>query len=320
MKNYLFLILIVMLLLTGCSGQGEKKSLENVGLLVPDTISDQVWGTKGYKGLLKIQSKYGVEVFYKEGIITKQAVEKAVEEYEENGVNLIFGHGQEYAPFFNEIAAEYPDIHFVSFNGNASQPNTTSLTFEGYAMGFFGGMTAANETNTKNIGIVASYAWQPEVDGFIKGAEYQDSSVNVMVDYTDDWNNTEKAMILLHIQLREGVDIVYPAGDGYNVSLIERMKDEGKHAIGYVSDQSDMGESTVLTSTVQHVDKLYEVVAEKFSNDKLKSGNIPFDFQDGVISMGRFSPVVDEQFREVLEEDIRHYIKTGKLPNERKDE
>ncbi|MGD7022640.1 BMP family ABC transporter substrate-binding protein [Rossellomorea vietnamensis] len=320
MMKKLIYFLTLMLLLTGCSGQSDKKSLQNVGLLVPETISDQVWGTKGYKGLLKIQSQFGVDVFYKEGITTRQAVEQAVAEYDKKGVNLIFGHGQEYASLFNDLASDYPDMHFVSFNGNASQPNTTSLKFEGYAMGFFGGMTAAHETETKNIGVVASYAWQPEVKGFIEGAEYQDSSVEVTVDYTDDWDHTEKAMILLHIQLRTGVDIVYPAGDGYNISIIEKLKEKGLHAVGYVSDQSDMGESTVLTSTVQHVDKLYEVVAERYSNGKLKSGNIPFDFQDGVISMGKFSPEVDEQFREVIESDISHYIKMGELPHERKDE
>lgn len=317
MKKVVYSVLILLLLLTGCSQQGEKGNLNNVGLLVSETISDQVWGTKGYKGLLKIQSRFGVDVFYKEGVATKQAVAQAVAEFQEDGVNLIFGHGQEFSPFFNEIAADYPDIHFVSFNGNASQSNTTSLNFEGYAMGFFGGMTAANQTKTKNIGIVASFAWQPEVEGFIEGAKYQDSDVNVLVDYTNDWDHTEKAMVLLHTQLKQGVDLVYPAGDGYNISIIEKLKEKGLYAIGFVSDQSDLGESTVMTSTVQHVDKLYEVVAERFSNEELKSGNIPFDFQDKVISMGKFSPLVDNEFRKVIESDIQHYIKTGKLPNER---
>jgi transcriptional activator of comK gene len=319
MKIKGLLVLILLLLLSGCAQQGDKGSLGNVGLLVTETISDQVWGTKGYKGLLKIQSEFGVDVFYKEGISTKQSVEKAVAEYDEKGVNLIFGHGQEYAPFFNEIAEKYPDIHFVSFNGNASHSNTTSLNFEGYAMGFFGGMTAAHQTESKNIGAIASYAWQPEVKGYIDGARYQDSDVKVHVDYTDDWDNTEKAMVMLHMQLKQGVDIVYPAGDGYNVPMIEKLKEKGLYAVGYVSDQSDMGESTVLTSTVQHVDKLYEVVAERFSHDELKSGNIPFDFQDKVISMGKFSPAVDEDFRKVIQSDIQHYIKTGTLPTERKE-
>ncbi|EDL62880.1 hypothetical protein [Bacillus sp. SG-1] len=58
MKKVVCSVLILLLLLTGCSQQGEKGNLNNVGLLVSETISDQVWGTKGYKGLLKIQSRF----------------------------------------------------------------------------------------------------------------------------------------------------------------------------------------------------------------------------------------------------------------------
>ncbi|WP_456271817.1 BMP family ABC transporter substrate-binding protein [Bacillus sp. AK031] len=319
MKKKIYVVLLLLLSLAGCAQQGDNGSLQKAGLLVPETVSDQVWGTKGYKGLLKIQSEFGVDVYYKEGMASEDAIKRAVAEYESKGVNLIFGHGQEYAPIFNELSNEYPEIHFVSFNGNAINSNTTSVNFEAYAMGFFGGMTAAHQTQTDNIGIVAAFAWQPEVKGFIEGARYQDTDVKVHVDYTNDWNNNEAAMVLLYRQLKKQVDVVYPAGDGYNVSIIEELKERGLFAIGFVSDQSDMGESTVLTSTVQHVDKLYKLIADRYSKGDLKAGNIHFDFQDGVISMGRFSPLVDQKFREDIEKDIDHYIKTGELPNERKE-
>lgn len=78
--------------------------LEKAGLLVPDTVNDQVWGTKGYKGMLKIQSHYDVEVYYKEGMNSEMVVERAVKEFDQKGVNLIFGHGNEYAAYFNNIS------------------------------------------------------------------------------------------------------------------------------------------------------------------------------------------------------------------------
>lgn len=105
-------------------------------------------------------------------------------------------------------------------------------------------------------------------------------------------------------------------GDGYNVPVIEKLKEEGLYAIGYISDQSDLGESVVLTSTVQHVDVLYELVAEKFNEGELESGNLTFDFQDEVLSLGKFSPDVDEEFKKELNAAIENYKKTGKLPNE----
>ncbi|MCY7726070.1 BMP family ABC transporter substrate-binding protein, partial [Bacillus pumilus] len=45
----LFMIFSFLLLLSACSQAPLKGQIEKVGLLVPDTINDQVWGTKGYK-------------------------------------------------------------------------------------------------------------------------------------------------------------------------------------------------------------------------------------------------------------------------------
>ncbi|PLR78837.1 BMP family ABC transporter substrate-binding protein [Bacillus sp. V3-13] len=307
--------LLCLLLLAGCDQPMKSGKLEKAGLLVPETINDQVWGTKGYKGMLKIQSHFNVDVYYKEDMNSEMIVERAVEEFAQKGVNLIFGHGNEYAVYFNQLSEKYPDIHFVSFNGDAQNENTTSLNFEGYAMGFFGGMVASHMSKTKRVGIIAAYEWQPEVEGFYEGALFEDNEVRVEIEYVGHWDDDEGAIRYLDKMIHEGADVIYPAGDGYNVPIIEKVKEHGLYAIGYISDQADLGETTVLTSTVQHVDKLYEVVAEEFDNGKLKSGNLYYDFSDDVISLGEFSSVVDQEFENKIREHIEVYRETGKLPN-----
>ncbi|WP_226676644.1 BMP family ABC transporter substrate-binding protein [Rossellomorea aquimaris] len=313
-KKFFAFFLVVLIGLSGCSG-GNNVEIEKVGLLVPEAVNDGVWGTKGYKGLLKIQSDYNADVFYKEGMKNDTSIQQAVEEYDEKGVTLVFGHGSEYAEVFNNMSGEHPDIHFVSFNGNATEKNTTSLQFKGYAMGFFGGMTAAFHSKTNKVGVIAAFDWQPEVQGFIDGANYQNSDTELEVKYINHWDDETAALQELDRMIKEDIDVVYPAGDGYNVAVIEKLKEKGLFAIGYVSDQSDLGESTVLTSTVQHADKLYEIVAERYAGDKLESGNLEFDFEDGVISMGKFSPVIPEDFQADMKQHIKNYIETGKLPN-----
>ncbi|MED4403174.1 BMP family ABC transporter substrate-binding protein [Metabacillus fastidiosus] len=316
MLKYLGLVPILLLLLLGCSQATSTGKLHKVGLLVPETINDQVWGTKGYKGLLKIQSEFNVDVFYKEGMDNEQAVRQAVDEFRTKGVNLVFGHGSEYESFFNSISKDYPDIHFVFFNGETENSNVTSLNFESNAMGFFAGMVAGKMTKANHVGILASFEWQPEVDGYFEGAYYQNQAVDVNIKFVEHWDDVHKALQLLDEMIQEGVDVVYVAGDGYNVPAIEKLKAEGLFAIGYISDQSDLGEGAVLTSTVQHVDKLYELIAKKFNSNELKSGTLYFDFQDDVISLGQFSPLVEESFVKELEKSIENYKKTGKLPNQ----
>lgn len=308
-------MVLCFLLLTSCSTTKQSGQLQKAGLLVPETINDQVWGTKGYKGMLQIQSHLKVDVFYKEGMNSSVVVERAVKEFDQKDVNLVFGHGNEYALYFDEFASDYPNMHFVSFNGEASKPNTTTLNFQGYAMGYFGGIVAGYMTKTQEIGIIAAYKWQPEIQGFIDGVEYQNPQANVSVKYTNHWDDEKKALLLLNDLLAYDVDIVYPAGDGFNVPVIETLKGKGLFAIGFVTDQSDLGKYTVLTSTVQHVDKLYELVAKRFNEGTLQSGNIYFDFQDGVISLGKFSPLVDQEFVDQINEQINQYKDTGELPS-----
>lgn len=309
-------VMICIFFLVGCGQANPTGKLEKVGVLIPETIDDQVWGNVGYKGMLKIQSKFNVETHFKEGMDSYLAVEQAVKEYDQKGINLIFGHGSEYASYFNELADEYPHIHFVSFNGDARLTNTTSLNFEAYSMGFFGGMVAAHMSNSDQVAVIAAFEWQPEVEGFFEGATYERDNVSVQIEYVGHWGDKSKALQVLEDLINDGVDVVYPAGDGYNVPVIEKLKEEGLYAIGYVSDQSDLGESTVLVSTVQHVDILYEKIAEQFNNGVLKNGNLTFDFEDGVISMGKFSPLVDQDFQQKIATFVDQYKKTGKLPNE----
>jgi transcriptional activator of comK gene len=317
MYKPLGLILILLFSLVACGQPVSSGKLKKVGLLVPETINDQVWGTKGYKGLLEIKSQFDVDVFYKEGMDSEVVVRQAVEEFNDKGVNLIFGHGSEYADFFNKIAPEYPDIHFICFNGEAKASNVTSLNFESHAMGFFGGMVAGKMTKTDKVGVIAAFEWQPEVDGFFEGALYQNPNVNVKIKYVQHWDDVKTALKYTEELTSKGVDVIYPAGDGYNVPVIEKLKEKGLYAIGFISDQSDLGEATVLTSTVQHVDTLYKLAAEKFNNGELESGDLYFDFQDGVIDMGKFSPLVDKEFQKEIQEHIEDYRKTGLLPNQK---
>ncbi len=316
LKRLAILLFCLLFVLASCGQADTKGKLKKAGLLVPNTIHDQAWGTQGYKGLLKIQSSYNVDVYYKEGMNSQAVVERAVKEFDQKGVNLIFGHGSEFGEYFDKIAKYYPHIHFVIFNGNAKGANVTSLNFESYAMGFFAGMVAGHMTKTNRIGMIPAYQWQPEIEGFYDGASYENKDINVDIEFVGDFDNNEKALQILDKMIDDGNDIIYPAGDGYSVPIIEKCKENGLYVIGYISDQSDLGKSIVLTSTIQHADLLYKSIAEKFNNGEIESGNLSFDFQNDGISLGQFSPLIDQKFIDDLNASIERYKETGKLPNE----
>ncbi|WP_096189405.1 BMP family ABC transporter substrate-binding protein [Evansella halocellulosilytica] len=315
MKQWWSWMILLLIIVAGCA-EGDRNELNKVGLLVSHPVDDQGWNSKAYQGMLNIQSNLEAEVYIKEDVKTLSSITEAVEEFSDQGVSLIFGHGILFAEHFMDLKSEYPDIHFVSFNGEVSGENITSLHFEGYAMGYFAGMISSKMSSTNKLGIIAAFPYQPEVDGFKDGAAFDNSEVEVEVEFVESWVNTEKAIDYFYKLKEEGVDVFYPAGDGYHVPVVEEIKNEGLYAIGYVGDHIDLGESTVLTSTVQHVEKLYEYVAQTYEAGDLHTGNLYYDFSDGVITLGEFSPEIPHEIIEWIEDYVERYIETGELPHE----
>lgn len=306
----------ILLLTTGCGDHAKQGNLQKVGLLLEGNIDDQAWGEKGYQGLLSIKEEFDVNVEYKEGIIEEKEIKEAVDEFVEDGVNLIFGHSSAYGKTFFEISQEYPDVHFVYFNGTYYSDNVTSLTFNSHAMGFFAGMLASEMSETDQVGIIAAYQWQPEIEGFYEGVKYQNPMTEVNMDFIYDWNEYQIALEMYEKLKQQGVDVFYPAGDAFSQQVIKAASEDGLFAIGFVSDQHDIGPKTVLTSTVQHVDKLYTLTADQFSEGELEGEILTFDFKDNFITFGEFSPEVPEDFQHTLEQAIENYKNTGLLPNQ----
>jgi transcriptional activator of comK gene len=305
----------LLILLAGCQVPWNKGELNHAGLLLEDTKNDQGWGTKGYKGLLAVQEQFGNKVYYKESIKTEQDVIESINDFKDKKVNLVFGHGKIYADIFSKIAPNYPEMHFVSFNGEVTGKNVTSFHLNSYAMGFFAGMLASEMSKNEQIGIIAAKEWQPEIEGYADGAAYQNKNVVIHQVVIDSWSDTDKALHALETMTAAGADVFYPIGDSFTIPVIQEVKKKGHYAIGYVSDHSDLGQATILTSTVQNVDNLYKLAAERMEQGTLEAGNLTFDFKDGALSFGKFSPEVPDSIQQKIKKDIENYIQTGVLPN-----
>src|SRR5690625_1678223 len=307
-------IIIISFALSGCTDrQGE---IQNVGMLIDSTIEDQAWGEKGYEGLTAIGETYDVNVFYEENVNTQQDIIRAVDEFVYDGVNLIFGHSSIYGRHFADIAENYPDVHFVYFNGGYFSENVTSLNFNAHAMGFFAGMIAGEMTAANQLGIIAAYEWQPEIEGFFEGVNFQNPAAQIQMDIINDWNDTQSAIEIYEDMKNDNADVFYPTGDIFSRTIIQEASSDSLYAIGYVEDQSGIGGEMVLTSTVQHVDKLYELAADEFNNGDLNGTIKTFDFQEEIITLGEFSSHIAGDFLDDLNEAVNDYMETGLLPNE----
>ncbi|WP_226576920.1 BMP family ABC transporter substrate-binding protein [Halobacillus litoralis] len=314
MKTCSVMLISLLIFLTGCQWFPSYEKDIQVGMLVETTIHDQAWGQQGYKGLQTIQEEYGVDIYFKEGVKNYNQTAAAVEDLVQQGADVIFGHSNIYGNHFRELHQAYPEIDFIYFNGQFSAENVTSLNFDARAMGFFAGMVAGEMTKSNKVGLIGVFEWQPEVEGFYEGVIYQNPKAEVDIALTNSWENIELARMHYEQMSEDGADVFYPTGDLFTASIIEEAQKDGNFAIGYVEDHASTGEYTVLTSTVQKVDEVYRLAMERYIDGELPGKAMTFDFQEGAIEMGRYSPVVPDKFQEKMKEVVEQYKETGELP------
>ncbi|MUV36524.1 Transcriptional activator protein med [Lentibacillus sp. JNUCC-1] len=312
-----FILILVSIVLSACSSTPEHEGqLYKAGLILEGKAGEEPWNAKGYRGLTAIKEKFGVEVYFKENVETDQEVTEIVREFSQKGVNLIFGHGSKFGRSFVDMSTVYPDIHFVYFNGGQHAENVTSYNFNAHAMGFFAGMIAGEMSQTEHVGILAAYEWQSEIEGYYEGVKHQNPAAEVHIDYVNDWNNAGSALDAYERQRDVNVDVFYPIGNQFSRKVIEQAAEDNLYTIGYINDQSNIGERYVLTSTIQDVEKIYEMAAEHFDEDRLAGGVYRLGFPENVLSLGPYSQDIPRYFRNEIEHAVDMYKTTGLLPNE----
>ncbi len=316
-KAWIILIsMIGLLFLIGTLYLFDKRNIQKASMLFELETHTMSWDQRGYDGLLLIGEEFDADVYVKEHVQTENEITAAVETLTSQDVHLVIGHGYFYGRYFTEIAASYPNTHFIYYNGGYSADNVTSIGFDSHAMGFFGGMVAGKMTETGEIGIIAAYEWQPEVEGFYEGVKFQNPDATVHINFINDWNANEVAINIYEQMKDNGVDVFYPSGDAFSNDIVKLVDGDGLYAIGYVEDQAAVDDRTVLTSTIQHIDQLYLLATELYQKNKLEGGVMMFDFADDVISLGPFSPDVPEEYTRYIMDLIEQYKETGLLPNE----
>lgn len=316
-KTYLLICgMLILAILTSCT-YFEKGNLNKAGMLIEGSIEDSTWDKQGLDSLQHIEETYDVKILYQDEVDEKQKIINAIDEFVENGVNLIFGHSNYFGKYFVDFAHLYPDVHFVYFNGNHFAENVTSIHFNSHALGFFAGMVAGKMTKTNHIGAISAYEWQTEVEGFFEGAKYENPLIQVHIEYVNNWEDQKTALSVYEKMNKKQVDVMYPAGDFFSESIINQAAEDGLYVIGFLEDQAYIGGDRVLTSTVRDIEHAYTIVADQFNQDELEGGILTFDVEDQLVSLGTFSQDVPQPYQRMLTEEVDTYKETGLLPYQR---
>src|SRR6185369_15845356 len=85
---------------------------------------------------------------------TPNAIEPAMRAFAERNFDLIIGVGFAQAPIMEQVAKDYPNIHFAIIDGVSKLPNVASLVFKEHEGSYLVGILAAKASKTGTIGFL----------------------------------------------------------------------------------------------------------------------------------------------------------------------
>jgi basic membrane lipoprotein Med (substrate-binding protein (PBP1-ABC) superfamily)/tetratricopeptide (TPR) repeat protein len=225
------------------------------------------------------------------------------------GVKLIIVPASLDLGALNDVAAEMPDVTFVSVMafGEQESPNVIAVMFAEEQAGFLAGVAAATETTTGIVGFVGGVA-VPDVEvrraGFEAGVAFVDPSVTVLArhiaangDMGRAFQRTDLGKAAAADLFSSNADVVYHAAgrSGLGVFQAAREYTEAtgtKHwGIGSDSDQIlEVGvfeQDYVLLSVLRKFDVVASNAVKDLVKGELKTGVVRYTFADGGLGYSR---------------------------------
>lgn len=290
-KNLLFVLASFVLILSACNAEKEANAnaeQKSIGLVVTESgLGDESFSDSAFAGLERARDEDGILFDYREPLEGDH--KKHMEEMIKEGHDLIIGLSFRAQGAMEELAEQFPKQQFVIIDSVSDYDNITSITFKEDEGSKLIGLIAGMRTNSNTVSFIGGENI-PVVQNFEKGFQEGVKEVNpdaeILVDYTNTFNDDNKGAELASEHIEKGADFVFPAAGFSGVGALKKAQTQGAYAFGVDSDQFHLAEEAVVTSMLKRVDVALYDMAQRLKNGESFTGeHIELGLEEGGVGL-----------------------------------
>ena len=284
-------------------------------IVMPGNITDQSWNQTGYEAIMRAKDELGIEVAHSEKVAQPDQLE-AMSDYARRGYDVVIGHGGEFVDAAERAAERFPDTLFVVTNGFVSKDNLASVTFNFKQFGYVVGALAARMSEAGKGGYISAQKIKVATDledGFKEGFRSVKPDAEILVAYTNDWDDVAKAKEAALNQLNQGVDVIFPLLDNAQIGALQAAQEKDAWSFGVWQDIYENWPDTVLQSAVMDFRVALVDFLRMAKNGEAEGKVYAYDIGTEAGRLGTYNPAIPE---EVVEETkaLIEKLNSGELP------
>jgi basic membrane protein A len=272
-----------------------------IAVILPSSPTDGGWGQVGADGLKNAAEIYGFEpVIVEAG--TADLMKREGEALAQEGFNIIFGHGGQYAQPFSEISGDYPDTYFITAGGDIVTENQLVAEFVLERLCYIQGAMAAKLSESGIMGgiVGGSFpAYTKTSRAFEMGIKAYDEDAEFLFGITQNAADMNEGYELTLSQINKGADIVWSNANQASQGSIKAARETDTYIFGCVADIQNEGPEVAIASAIQNFNVLYTYAIEQYLKGELGGETIKLGVDSGAIDW-----VWNERVKEELPEDV----------------
>ena len=294
--RFVGLVVVAMVLAAACGGStggGTPAKTFKIGL-VTDTggLNDKSFNHLADVGLEKAKTDFKIQGDVKESKTGDDYIPNLTD-FASKKYDLVIGVGFLMQAQVGTVSGQFPDIHFAIIDGagtdangkDLQHPNVQSLYFKeqdaGAMVGVIAGWLEKNGQAKKNQHVISAVGGVsiPPVNHYIAGykwaAKMEDPSINVLVGYSNNFNDPAKCKSVALAQINQKSDVVFQVAGGCGLGALQQAGQSGVQSIGVDADQKD-ADASVIASALKKVDVATYTAISNVVKGQFQGGALTF--------------------------------------------
>jgi basic membrane lipoprotein Med (substrate-binding protein (PBP1-ABC) superfamily) len=300
MTRWVALLAIVSVVLVACGGDdGEGTDASPTGettgategepfrvaVVTPSAPNDLAFSQSMVDALNSLRDEKNLEIAVSDSLFVVEDAAAAIRDYANDGYDLVIGHGSQFGGSIQEIAPDFPDVSFAW--GTAADtfglPNVYAYEAASDQGGYVMGVMAAALSTSGVIGVVGPIEVGDAklyVDGFVAGAEAENSSIDVRVTYTGSFSDVALASEAAESFIQAGADVMTGTAQMV-VGAVGVAQEQGVPWFGTQADQASLAPDVVVASQVYHWEVVLTEMIDAIQGGALGGQTYAIDLANG---------------------------------------
>lgn len=305
---------------TGAATTGSTG--HNVAMIINGPMNDGGWFSACYEAMQEAASDLGWGTTYSENISQADYV-STMQNYIDQGFDLILLPGEEYADAAKQVAKDNPDAKFAILMGTEDDvEGIEGMYYDDAQVGKLAGSLAALLSKTNSIGFIGGQELdntQAKMQNYEAMAKQVNPAIQVTSVFVGSFSDVAKGKEAGSVMFgQDGADVLFGDSNAEENGAIEAMKEANadgtpRYVIGLSSDLGGKDDEVYANSVVLDHKVLFEQAMKDAESGSFGKKAIKGDLSNGGIKMGTFSDKLVSADVQAKFEEYVEKIKGGEL-------